>query len=87
MLYKRSKRATDMTAMSAEEQAKIMREETKKQGAVPLESQKGDAKSKLLKGIESGEIESVLVLDQDHSDIDPDEIKSPSPVFEMTMLQ
>lgn len=38
------------------------------------------------KGVESGGIESVLAVDIDHLDIDPDAINSPAPNIELTML-
>lgn len=85
-MYKRSNQANGMTGLSAAEQAKIMGEEAEMQEAALLEYQEGDAKRKLLKDIESGKVERVIVLDQEHSGIAPDEINSPDPNFEMTML-
>lgn len=86
MLYKRRAQATDMTTMSAEEQAKELREAATKHGAVLLDDQEDTAMNKLLRGIKSGEIQSVIVLDKDHGDIDLEKIESVPSDFEITML-
>lgn len=86
MLYKRRTQAADMTTMSAREQAKEMREAAAKHDAVLLDDQEDNVTDKLLRRIKSGEIQSVIVLDKDHGDIGSDEINSPAPNFDLTML-
>lgn len=85
MLYKRKVQATDTTTMSAEEQAKAMREVGAKRAAVLLNDQEEKAADKLLNQIKSGEVDSVIVLDEEHGDPKLEETKRFSPGFEITM--
>ena len=85
MIYKRKVQATDTTSMSAEEQAKEMREVATKHAAVLLKDQKEQVVDKLLKQIESGEVDRIIVLDKEHGDPRLEEKKRFSPDFEITM--
>lgn len=74
-------------AYTPSEQAKAMKEAAEKYGEVLPCDQELDVRSQLLKGIESGEIKSVVILDKEHGGIVLDEIKKAAPDIEITMLQ